>query len=86
MCHLCTTKRRWFFGKARLRADRLSSSRAPRSTSESATEPVIIGTGKYRYQVLEGWGELPPGMSFVEATAVCVDSKDNVSAGVKFTF
>jgi len=78
MCHLCTTKRRWFFGRARLRADRLSSARAPRSASESATEPVIIGQGKYRYQVLDGWGELPPGMSFVEATAVCVDSKDNV--------
>jgi DNA-binding beta-propeller fold protein YncE len=83
MCQQCDMKRRWFFGKARMRLDRQSEARAQGRTtrcnpSEAATEPVIIGKGKYRYQVAEGWGELPPGMSFVEATAVCVDSKDNV--------
>jgi sugar lactone lactonase YvrE len=43
-----------------------------------AAEPVILGTGRYRYQVLESWGELPAGMTYGEAAAVCVDSKDNV--------
>ncbi len=31
-----------------------------------------------RYRVIEGWGKLPDGWSFVEGTAVAVDSKDNV--------
>ncbi len=30
------------------------------------------------YRVVEGWGTLPDGWRFVEATAVAVDSKDNV--------
>jgi DNA-binding beta-propeller fold protein YncE len=30
------------------------------------------------YAVVEGWGKLPDGWSFVEATSVGVDSKDNV--------
>jgi DNA-binding beta-propeller fold protein YncE len=44
----------------------------------SAQQPVILGRHKHRYQVLEKWGELPPGMSYGEAAAVAVDSKDNV--------
>jgi DNA-binding beta-propeller fold protein YncE len=85
MCQLCTMRRRWFFGKARTRAERYSQTRSPASTvadanatRASAGQPVIIGQGKHRYRVAEGWGELPPGMSFLEGTAVCVDSKDNV--------
>jgi DNA-binding beta-propeller fold protein YncE len=46
--------------------------------SASAAEPVILGEGQYRYQVLDGWGELPPGMTYGDAPAVSVDSKDNV--------
>ncbi len=30
------------------------------------------------YRPVEGWGTLPPGYSFVEATAVGVDAQDNV--------
>jgi len=41
-------------------------------------EPVVIGSGKFRYRVHDTWGQLPPGMSLYEATAVCVDSNDNV--------
>jgi hypothetical protein len=44
----------------------------------AAAEPVILGKGRYRYQVLDGWGELPAGVTYGEAAAVCVDSKDNV--------
>jgi DNA-binding beta-propeller fold protein YncE len=39
---------------------------------------VILGKGQHRYQVLQGWGELPPGITYGDAAAVCVDSKDNV--------
>jgi hypothetical protein len=48
------------------------------SRRAAAAEPVILGKGQYRYQVLDGWGELPPGMTYGEAAAVCIDSKDNV--------
>ena len=27
----------------------------------AAAEPVILGEGRYRYRVVEGWGALPPG-------------------------
>src|SRR5213076_324168 len=30
------------------------------------------------YRAVEGWGKLPEGWSFVEATSVGVDAKDNV--------
>ena len=26
----------------------------------AAAEPVILGEGRYRYRVVEGWGALPP--------------------------
>ena len=32
----------------------------------------------YRYRVVEGWGALPPGFTYRDGAAVCVDSKDNV--------
>ena len=44
----------------------------------AAADPVILGEGKYRYQVLENWGALPPGYTYRDGAAVCVDSKDNV--------
>ena len=43
-----------------------------------AAEPVMLGAGGYRYRVAEGWGELPPGYTYGDCAAVCVDSKDNV--------
>jgi hypothetical protein len=44
----------------------------------AAAEPVILGEGRYRYRVVEGWGALPPGFTYLDDAAVCVDSKDNV--------
>ena len=43
-----------------------------------ASAPVILGSGEHRYEVLEHWAELPDGMHFGDAPAVCVDSRDNV--------
>jgi hypothetical protein len=76
-----------YFGTIKARATRHLDARSPVKTQRSdlgqevqpgTTDPAVIGSGQYRYGVVEGWGELPPGMSFYEATAVCVDSKDNV--------
>ena len=40
---------------------------------------VKLGSGEYTYEVSgENWGELPDGWVYREATAVAVDSKDNV--------
>ena len=32
----------------------------PTEAAAEAFSPVILGKGKYRYQVVENWGELPP--------------------------
>jgi DNA-binding beta-propeller fold protein YncE len=40
---------------------------------------MMAGVGpKPAYAVVPGWGKLPDGWSFIEATAVAVDSQDNV--------
>jgi DNA-binding beta-propeller fold protein YncE len=38
----------------------------------------ILGSGKYRYEVVENWAKLPEGWEFKDVGAVAVDSKDNV--------
>ena len=37
-----------------------------------------FGTGKYSYELVEGWGKLPSGWSFGWVPGVACDSKDNV--------
>ena len=39
---------------------------------------VIVGSGEFRYEVIEGWGKLPEGWTFKEVAAVAVDKKDQV--------
>ena len=39
---------------------------------------IIVGSGEYRYEVIENWGKLPDGWHYGEVAAVGVDSKDNV--------
>ena len=39
---------------------------------------VILGSGDYRYEVIENWGKLPPDWAFQEVAAVAVDQKDQV--------
>ena len=39
---------------------------------------VTIGSGDFRYEVIEGWGKLPDGWTFKEVAAVAVDKKDQV--------
>jgi len=83
MCLFCSMTRRQAFrglaaaavggaaGFAALAAEASSSAAA-------AAEPVILGEGRYRYRVVEGWGALPPGFTYRDGAAVCVDRKDNV--------
>src|SRR6478672_6038912 len=39
---------------------------------------IIVGTGDFKYRIVEDWAKLPPGWSFKEVGAVGVDAKDNV--------
>ncbi len=39
---------------------------------------VILGEGRHRYEVIEGWGKLPDGWAYGDVGAVGVDAKDNV--------
>jgi DNA-binding beta-propeller fold protein YncE len=84
MCRRCDIARRRFLrgitaGAATILGARtVGSTTALLASGAHAADPVILGQGKYRYQVLERWGELPPGVTYADAAAVCVDSKDNV--------
>ena len=40
--------------------------------------PVILGSGDYRYRVVEDWAKLPDGWEFRDVAAVAVDSTDTV--------
>ena len=39
---------------------------------------IIVGTGDFKYRIVEDWAKLPDGWSFKEVGAVGVDAKDNV--------
>jgi len=39
---------------------------------------MTVGTGKYTYKVIQGWGQLPKGWEFGWIPAVAVDSQDRV--------
>ena len=38
----------------------------------------VVGTGDFKYRIIENWAKLPDGWSFKEVAAVGVDNKDNV--------
>src|SRR5258705_894298 len=39
---------------------------------------IVVGTGDFKYRIIEDWAKLPDGWSFKEVGAVGVDNKDNV--------
>jgi len=41
---------------------------------------IIVGSGDYKYRIIENWAKLPDGWSFKEVAAVGVDRNDNVYA------
>src|SRR5215831_887921 len=58
---------------------------APRQTPnlrrEELAMSVMLGTDGYRYEVVDNWAKLPPGMEFnADVAAVGVDKNDNVYA------
>ena len=82
MSHLCSmTRRRALAGFTATIAttsfEAVTTERYAAAAGGTST-PVILGKAEYRYQVVEKWGELPPGYTYGDTAAVCVDSKDNV--------
>src|SRR5712691_5402724 len=71
----------WAFSPARLPrgegSDRLCSEAEKSGRAAMAT---IVGSGDFKYRIIENWAKLPEGWSFKEVAAVGVDSKDNVYA------
>jgi peptidylamidoglycolate lyase len=46
--------------------------------AEEPAKPVRFGSGHHTYELVEGWGTLPEGMTYGYGCGVVVDSKDNV--------
>src|SRR5947208_9596940 len=43
------------------------------------SKPIVrIGTGAHTYELVENWGQLPPGMKYGFGCGVVVDSRDRV--------
>jgi hypothetical protein len=82
MSHLCSmTRRRALAGfTATIATTSFGAviAELPAAAAGGTSAPIILGKGEYRYQVVEKWGELPPGYTYGDTAAVCVDSKDNV--------
>ena len=47
------------------------------AAADSGT-PVRLGSGANTYEAVEGWGQLPAGMSYGYGCGIVVDSKDRV--------
>jgi hypothetical protein len=45
---------------------------------ETSAKPVVLGSGHYRYRVVEGWAKLPESWELKDVAAVAVDSRDRV--------
>ncbi len=39
---------------------------------------MLYGTGKYRYELVDGWAKCPEGFSFIDVSGLSIDSQDRV--------
>jgi DNA-binding beta-propeller fold protein YncE len=39
---------------------------------------LLYGTGKYTYELVDGWARCPEGCSFINVGGLCIDSQDRV--------
>ncbi len=85
MCPLCSMNRRLFLRKLGFGAAAVAGSATLGSMGSLLTAPVahaadpaLLGQGKYRYRVAEGWARLPEGMAFGDCAGVAIDSRENV--------
>jgi len=43
-------------------------------------DTMIYGSGKYRYELVDGWAKFPEGWSYIDVCGLAVDSQDRVYA------
>jgi sugar lactone lactonase YvrE len=48
------------------------------ASAKEKTAPVRLGSGRWTYELVEGWGALPEGASYGYGCAVVCDSKDRI--------
>ena len=80
MSHFCSMTRRQVFASfaaavTTISVDTVGPVRHAGAAGE-ASSPVILGKGNYRYQVVDNWGELPPGYTYGDTAAVCVCGRE----------
>ncbi len=39
---------------------------------------MLYGTGKYTYELVDGWAKCPEGWSFIDVGGLSIDSQDRV--------
>jgi DNA-binding beta-propeller fold protein YncE len=39
---------------------------------------MAFGTGKYTYELVDGWAKLPEGWSFLDVGGICIDAQDRL--------
>src|SRR4051794_36502798 len=65
----------------KLSADRAYPVRArptPGGASAGGRRAMALGTGEFRYEVVEGWEQLPAGWQHKDVAGVAVDANDRV--------
>ncbi len=45
---------------------------------KKTVEPAVLGDGRFRYEVVEGWGAPPAGMNYQMGCALVADSRDRI--------
>jgi DNA-binding beta-propeller fold protein YncE len=58
----------------------LHTARESRTIVAEESPMTVVGSGSYRYEVIETWGTLPTGWTFGPMSAVATDSQDRVYA------
>lgn len=73
-----TTSRRTFLKTAGACGAVLAAPRILLASNKSGKDPIIVGTGDHRYEVIHDWGALPKTISYGNTHGVCEDSKGRI--------
>lgn len=59
-------------------ASALSFPRVVTASNKSGKEPIIVGAGDHRYEVIHDWGQLPKTIAYGNTHGVCEDSQGRI--------
>lgn len=72
------TSRRTFLKSAGLCGAALAAPRVLLASGKSGKEPIIVGSGEHRYEVIHDWGNLPKTLAYGNTHGVCEDSQGRI--------